>query len=240
MNILITGGSSGLGKAVVNALASNLENKIFFTYNTREAEAQSMTEGKNNITAIKCDFTKNEEIKELEKRIPSFDLDVLINNAYVGPAQGKHFHKSDEDLFLESYKNNIIPTIRITQSAIAGFRSKKYGKIINILTAYLVDLPPIGFSIYSANKAYLQQLSKSWNSEYVRYNITSNCISPDFMLTNLSADVDERLIEQMKKEHPLKQLLTPEEVAESVVFLVEAPQQLNGAHIVINAAKNVM
>ena len=86
----------------------------------------------------------------------------------------------------------------------------------------------------------MQQLSKSWNSEYVRYNITSNCISPDFMLTNLSADVDERLIEQMKKEHPLKQLLTPEEVAESVVFLVEAPQQLNGAHIVINAAKNVM
>jgi NAD(P)-dependent dehydrogenase (short-subunit alcohol dehydrogenase family) len=199
-----------------------------------------MANEKQNVTAIKCDFTNDEEVKELEKRIPSFDLDVLINNAYVGSAQGKHFHKSDADLFLESYKNNLIPTIRITQSAITGFRIKKYGKIINILTAYLVNLPPIGVSIYSANKAYLQQLSKSWNSEYSRYNITSNCISPDFMLTNLSADVDERLIEQMRNDHPLKQLLTPDEVAGSVSFLVKASQQINGSNIVINAAKNIL
>jgi len=240
MNILVTGGSSGLGKSIVNLLSNTTENRVFFTYNRHEIEAKSIADEKDNVIAIKCDFTNDEEVKELEDKISTFDLDVLINNAYVGAAQGKHFHKSDSDSFLESFNNNLIPTIRITQSAVKGFRIKRYGKIINVLTAYLVNGPPIGFSIYSANKAYLQQLSKSWNSEYSRYNITSNCISPDFMMTNLSAAVDERLIDQMRKDHPLKQLLTPDEVAESILFLVNASQQFNGSHIVINAAKNIL
>ncbi|HEY5591028.1 MAG TPA: SDR family oxidoreductase [Paludibacter sp.] len=240
MNILITGGSSGLGKAMVCLLAESPENKVFFTYNSHIDEAKNIVCNTKNIIAIKCDFTNPTEVLELEKSIQSLDLDVLINNAYVGLPQGTNFHKTDSEAFIKSFENNILPTIRVTQSAIAGFRKKKFGKIINILTAYLVNLPPLGLSIYTANKAYLQQLSKSWNSEYSRYNITSNCISPEFMLTHFSSAVDERVVEQMQAAHPLAKLLTPNEVAESVVYLVNASQQVNGVNIVINAAQNVL
>lgn len=239
MNILVTGGSTGLGRSIVQALSNNPLNNVFFTFNKHEKEAQSIVREKQNVIAIKCDFTNADEVCELEKRIQEYDLDVLINNVYVGSALGKHFHKAEPDSFLESFENNIVPTIRITRSAISGFRAKKFGKIINILTAYLVNLPPIGFSIYTSNKAYLHQLSKCWNTEYARYNITSNCISPEFMRTSLSSGVDERVIEQMQSAHPLNKLLTPDEVAESVVYLVNSSQQINGANIVINAAKNV-
>lgn len=240
MNILITGGSSGFGKAMVNALSDFPENKIYFTFNKHSDEAEKISRENKNVFAIKCDFTNTNDILDLEKSISTFDLDVLINNAYVGLPQDTHFHKINPESFQRSFENNIIPTIRITQSAISGFRVKKFGKIINILTAYLINLPPIGFSIYTANKAYLQQLSKSWNCEYSKYNITSNCISPEFMKTNFSSFVDDRVVEHMENEHPLKQLLTPEEVAETVVFLVNTSQQLNGAHIVINAAQNIL
>lgn len=240
MNILVTGGSTGLGKSIVNALADIPENKIFFTYNKHQMEAQAIAFNKQNVIALKCDFTNIDELCELEKNIPSYDLDVLINNVYTGSAQGKHFHKTEPGAYLKSFENNIIPTIRITQCAISVFRAKKFGKIINILTSYLVNLPPIGFSIYTSNKAYLQQLSKSWSREYSSYNITSNCISPEFMLTNLSSNLDERVLEQMQSVHPLKKLLTPEEVAESVVYFVKASQQINGVNFIINAAKNIL
>lgn len=240
MNILVTGGSSGLGKSIVYLLSKSSENKVYFTYNNHKEEALDIVQDMNNIIAIKCDFINNDDLCYLEERIPGYDLDVLINNAYVGSAQSKHFHKTESSLFLESFENNIVPTIRISQSAIKGFRKKKFGKIINILSAYILNLPPIGFSMYTANKVYLQQLSNSWNSEYSRYNITSNCISPDFMLTNLSTNVDERVIEQMKSAHPLKKLLSPDEVAQSVEYLVNSSQQVNGTHIVINAAKNIV
>ena len=240
MNILVTGGSSGLGKSMVEKLSNNLENTIYFTFNSHVNEANEIVNSRKNVKSIKCDFTNDSDISSLEKAISGYDLDVLINNAYVGSAQGRHFHKTDPEFFEESFRNNIIPTIRLTQSVIQGFKSKKFGKIINILSAYIVNLPPTGFSVYAANKAYLMQLSKSWNTEYSRYNITSNCISPDFMLTNLSSNLDDRILEQMTAEHPLKRLLTPEEVADSVVFLINSTQQLNGAHIVINAAKNII
>ena len=239
MNVLITGGSSGLGRAIVENIACNDIHKVYFTYNRHEEEAFAVKGGRDSIVPIKCDFSNGEDVTRLVDLIPGIDLDVLINNAYVGSAQGKHFHKNSDFDFLKSFQDNIVPTVRISQTAIRCFREKKYGKIINVLTAYLVNLPPIGVSIYTANKAYLQQLSKSWNAEYSGYNITSNCISPDFMQTNLSADVDGRIIEQMITAHPLKQLLTPVEVAEAVSFLVNASQQVNGTNIIINSAKNV-
>ncbi len=239
MNILVTGGTGGLGKSIVEKLTAE-GHRVYFTYNSGMETAEYIVNANNNAVAVKCNFADADDILCLENKMPDYDLDVLINNAYAGAAQGKHFHKTESSCFSESFSNNIIPVVRLSQSAIKIFKDKKFGKIINILTSYIVNIPPAGFSIYTANKAYLMQLSKSINSEYSRYNITSNCISPDFMLTNLSSDVDERIIEQMRSEHPLKKLLTTDEVAETVSFLVGSSQQLNGAHIVINAAKNVI
>lgn len=240
MNILVTGGSSGLGEAIVHLLAKINVHKIYFTYNRHSEEAGAIVRKYHDVIALKCNFTNADDIIRLEEAIPTFDLDVLINNAYVGTPQGTHFHKTDSTAFLKSFENNLVPTIRITQRAIEGFRKKKFGKIINILTSYLVNVPPTGLSIYTANKAYLQQLSKSWSTEYARYNISSNCISPEFMLTNLSANLDERIIEQMQASHPLKKILTPAEVADTVIYLINTSQQVNGMNIVINAAKNIL
>jgi NAD(P)-dependent dehydrogenase (short-subunit alcohol dehydrogenase family) len=119
------------------------------------------------------------------------------------------------------------------------FRKKKAGKIITIITAALINTPPVGASVYVANKAYLAQLSKVWASENARFNITSNTISPAFMKTNIHATMDERIVEQITEGHPLKKLLTTEEVAESVLFLVNATSQINGVDLVLNAGTNL-
>ncbi|HEY2584005.1 MAG TPA: SDR family oxidoreductase, partial [Mucilaginibacter sp.] len=105
-----------------------------------------------------------------------------------------------------------------------------------ILSAALVNTPPIGSAVYVANKAYLEELTKVWAVENLKFNITSNAVSPSLMLTNLTASMDERLIEQIKNDRPL---LSTEEVAESVLFLVNAGQQINGVNLIINAAGNI-
>jgi len=113
-------------------------------------------------------------------------------------------------------------------------RRRKFGKIINILTSYLIDVPPTGLSVYTATKAYIRQLSRSISKEYSRYNITSNCILPDYMNTGFG-HVENFQLEQMKSTHPLKELLSPDEVAKIVGHLVHSSQQLNGADIPVNA-----
>lgn len=178
-------------------------------------------------------------LDSLLARMGEMNLDILINNALPG-MKTKHFHQSEPAEFLTSFNDNVIPTLRITQQAVKEFRKKKSGRIITVLTSYLTNRPPIGLSEYVANKAYLLSLSRSWAAENTRFNITSNCVSPSMMQTALTSHLDERQIEDMANANPLKRLVTPEEVADTVYFLATASQQINGVNLLINGGVDVI
>lgn len=239
MNIIITGGSSGLGKALVEACAASAGHQVLFTYCRHEDEAQALAGQYANVRAVQVDFTDEASVGLFVQRLADEQVDVLINNAYAGTAQGVHFHKTAPDDFSKAFHDNVMPVIRITQACAQGMRKHKFGKIINIITSYVMDVPPTGFSVYTATKAYIRQLSKSWSKELGRFNITSNCILPDYMQTDFGK-VEDFQLEQMKEAHPLKKLLQPEEVAGIIVSLLEASQQLNGVEIPVNAAQHII
>jgi NAD(P)-dependent dehydrogenase (short-subunit alcohol dehydrogenase family) len=239
MNILITGGASGLGEAITKKLASNLQNKIFFTFSKSKDNAKKIEEEFLNTTSIKCDFGNTKELELLIDKINDIDIDVLINNAYSGSFLNSYFHKTNDEDFLNGFATNVFPTIKITKATISLFRKKRSGKIITILSAALINTPPIGSSVYVANKSYLSSLVKIWATENAKFNITSNSISPSFMKTSLTSSFDERLVEQMIENHPYKKLLTVEEVAETVSFLVNATNHINGIDFLINAGTNI-
>lgn len=240
MNILITGGASGLGLAITEKLCSNKERRVFFTYSGSVQSAKQLEMTFENAKAIECNFEKPEQLQDLITKIDELNIDVLINNAFAGAITKQHFHKDGTQRFENGFNKNIVPVIQITQKAITVFRKKKFGKIITVLTSALVNKPPVGWSEYVAGKAYLQSLSKSWATENVAFNISSNCVLPAFMQTELTSDVDERIIEGMIENHPLKKLLTTSEVADAVNYLVGAPQQINGANMIINSASDLL
>lgn len=238
MNILITGGASGLGETITKTLAANSANFVFFTYSNSQANASKIEKEFSNTKAFKCDFKSQAELNSLTENIKDLRIDVLINNAYNGTPVKTYFHKIPSAEFSEEFQQNILPTIAITQAVLTNFRKAKSGKIITVLTSFLINTPPIGAASYVACKAYLGSLVKSWANENAKFNITSNSVSPSFMLTGLTNDTDERIIEQMEQAHPLKKLLTTEEVAETITFLTTASIQLNGVDIPINAASD--
>lgn len=239
MNILVTGGASGLGKSITIDLLKNKNNKVYFTFCGSKENANEITSKFSNSKAIKCDFKDLDSVNSLCHTINEINLDVLINNAYSGNAINKYFHKNNIDDFSNDFVINIIPTILITQSAISYFKKQKKGKVITILTSFLINTPPIGASLYVANKAYLKSLTKSWAHENKKFNITSNSVSPSFMHTNFTSDVDSRIIDQIIKDNPLKRILSTKETAESVSFLVNCTQHINGVDLVINSAENI-
>lgn len=239
MNILITGGASGLGEAITMKLAAEATCTVYFTYFKSRDKAKDIEESFRNAHGLQVDFGDEHSLAHLIQRMHEMNLDMLINNAITGYTKN-HFHKIDGVSFLESFKKNVMPTVRVSQEAIKIFRKKKFGKILTILTAGLVNTPPIGWSEYTANKAYLHSLSKSWAVENAQFNISSNTISPGLMMTDLTRDMDERLVEMAEQAHPLKKLLTPGEVADTVAFYMRASQQVNGTNMIINSAVNVI
>lgn len=234
MNILITGGASGLGEAITKKCASEKQNRVFFTFCRSADRAQTLQKDFPNVQGWPCDFRSSSDIDQLLGRLPEIDLDVLVNNAIPGMVE-KHFHKIAPEVFIENFRNYLLPTIRITQETIQIFRKKKSGRIINILSAVLEGTPPLGLSEYTASKAYLESLSRSWAVENAAFNITSNSISPGLMKTKLTQHKDERIFEAFVQQHPLKRLLTPEEVADSVYFLLQATPQINGINLLMNS-----
>jgi NAD(P)-dependent dehydrogenase (short-subunit alcohol dehydrogenase family) len=239
MNILITGGASGLGRAITEVLATDKNNTIYFTYSKSEEKAKEIKTSFENTISIKCDFSESSELQSLQDQMKEMDLDVLVNNVYCSKINQMHFHKYPPSDFLSDFANNIIPTIKITQEAIKLFRKNKKGKIITILSSGLVNVPPTGMASYISNKAYLEKLTKIWANENSRFNITSNSISPSFMKAALTGDVDERIVEQMTLNHPNKQLVTTKEVAEAVLFLANAGNHINGVDLLMNAGVNI-
>jgi len=237
MNILVTGGASGLGLEITKKMAQG-KNTVYFTYCRSVKDAEAIAKTFPNAKAVKCDFTQAAEVDGLLEKIPAMDLDVLVNNAALNIVE-EHFHKMDSGVFLGHFTHLMIPTIRITQRAIQIFRKKKFGKIINILSTAVINKPPVGMSEYAALKSYLLSLSKSWAAENANFNITSNCVSPDFMQTKLTAYKDPRLVEQYVQLHPLKKALTPQEVADTVFFLGHCSQHINGINLVMNAAQSI-
>jgi NAD(P)-dependent dehydrogenase (short-subunit alcohol dehydrogenase family) len=179
-------------------------------------------------------------MEALLKKMDEIGLDALVNNAISTPIAKKHFHRTGLEVFKDGFAQNILPTVEITQRAITRFREKKGGRIVTLLTATLVGKPPAGYAEYTAAKAYLHSLAKSWAAENAVYGITSNCISPGYMATKLTSDTDARIVEQMTSQHPLKRLLTTGEVAEAVEFFLNAPLHINGTNLLINAASEML
>jgi NAD(P)-dependent dehydrogenase (short-subunit alcohol dehydrogenase family) len=239
MIILVTGGASGLGESITRRLAAGPDDVVYFTYYRAEQKAKQIEADFTNAFGLKCNFKDENDVARLKGAIGEFKPDVLINNAYFGSFMKAHFHKIPADDFLLEFKENVIPTLSITQAAIDCFRKKKRGKIITILTSALVNIPPAGAGTYVANKAYLGKMTKVWAAENSKHNITSNTVSPSFMLSAFTKDIDERIVDQVRESNPLKRLLTTQEVAETVAFLTNAPDHINGIDMLINAGSAI-
>ena len=140
MKILITGGSSGLGKKIIEKINSSFE--IHFTYNTSKESATKITEKFKNSFSYKCDLTNERELELFLNKIENIDFDVLINNYYSGKFLDKHFLNTNLFEFLDVYKKNILPVVQITQVLLRIFKKKEkrinyfHFKSINFKSAY--------------------------------------------------------------------------------------------------------
>ena len=231
INILVTGGASGLGKAITERLAGESDSFVYFTYYSSDENAKKIEDLFPNTKGLKCDFSNADDIRVLTDLVEGSNIDVLINNA-ISNFTKKHFVKFTDNEISDSFITNVMPVVQVSRAFLKAARKRKFGKIITVLTS-AIQQPTIGYSAYTAEKMYLYGMSRSWNKENIAFNITCNCISPGFMQTHLQSDTDERIIEDMVAQHPLKQLLKVEETADVIAFLCTASQQINDQNIFV-------
>ena len=216
-NVLVTGGSRGIGRAMVELFAKNGYN-VAFTYKKSENEAKSLAESVGAL-AIRADSECEEQvIMACERAVAELGgIDCLVNNAAVG--EFSLFTDITTEQWERMMRINLTAPFLYARALAPGMISKKYGRIINITSMWGL----VGASCevhYSAAKAGLIGMTKALAKELGPSGITVNAIAPGLIATDMNRALDEDTVAGLCEETPLCRMGRPEEVAEAALFLL--------------------
>lgn len=230
MNILVTGATRGIGKAIAECLKD--KGNLFVT-----ARNEDLLKQIDAVAYCVCDLSCDTRV--LEDFIVSNNIDVLINNAgaYIYGA----IDVIDADIS-GIYETNLIAPTRLIKAAVPYMKKNKWGRIINIGSISGV-MGEANASLYSASKAGLIGLTKALALELAEYNITVNTINPGWVDTDLGNDSiedSEFSREEIIECIPQRRFVKPEEVAGMVKYLIsEEAKAVTGQSINICAGLSV-
>ena len=232
-NIIVTGATGGIGNSIVKKL-SDLNANIIAT-GTKIEKLEELKSKYKNVKILRFDISQTEKIEEFIENATSQlggSLDCLINNA--GLTQDNLAIRMSLDEWKKVIDINLTSTFLLSKFAIKRMLKNKSGKIINI-TSVVGHTGNLGQVNYTASKAGIVAMSKSLAIEYAKKNININCISPGFIKTAMTDNLDEKYKELIISKIPSARLGEPTDIANAVIFLAsDQSNYINGETIHVN------
>ena len=215
-NILITGATGGIGGELVKKFVS-LGGNVLGT-GTKTEKLDKIKKENPNIKIKKFDVSEHSRIEEFIDNVALElgGLDILINNAGTNVDNLSLRMKNEE--WQKVIDVNLTSTFLLSKYAIKKMLKNKFGRVVNI-TSVVGHTGNLGQSNYAASKAAIIGMSKSLAIEYAKKNITINCVSPGFIVSNMTMNIAEKVKLYLTSRIPMGKLGTGEDVSNCVAFL---------------------
>ena len=215
-NILITGASGGIGNELVRKFVSLGGNVL--GSGTKAEKLDLLKKRYPNIKVKRFDMAEHQRVEEFIDNV-SLELgglDILINNA--GTNMDNLSLRMKDDEWKKVIDINLTSTFLLSKYAIKKMLKNKYGRIVNI-TSVVGHTGNLGQSNYAASKAGIIGMSKSLAIEYAKKNITVNCVSPGFIVSDMTMNIADKVKLYLTSRIPMGKLGTGEDVSNCVAFL---------------------
>ena len=214
--ILVTGASGGIGSEIVKKFAS-LGGEVLGT-GTKAEKLDLIKKQYQNIKVKKFDISEHSKIEEFidDVVLELGGLDILINNA--GTNVDNLSLRMKEEEWKKVIDINLTSTFLLAKHAIKKMLKNKFGRVVNI-TSVVGHTGNLGQSNYAASKAGVIGMSKSLAIEYAKKNITINCVSPGFIVSDMTMNIAEKVKLYLTSRIPMGKLGTGEDVSNCVAFL---------------------
>ena len=214
-NVVITGGSRGIGAAAVELFAARGD-RVYFLYKKEHDAAKAVAE-KTGATPICCDVADGQAVRAAFAQIP--DVDILICNA--GICHYGLMSMMSEAEWDRIFAVNVKGIYHTVNAAMPSFLRKQKGCVITVSSMW----GRVGASCeaaYSATKGAVIALSKALAKELGPSGIRVNCVAPGVIRTDMCANVDPEILEEMAQDTPVGRNGTPMDVAKAMEYLVDA------------------
>jgi 3-oxoacyl-[acyl-carrier protein] reductase len=238
-NVIVSGGSRGLGLAMARALATAGYRVIALARgSTEELAAASRAAAESGRGAIEfraCDLSELGQIALLVKalRADFGPLYGLVNNAGLGTG-GLLSNMRDQDIERLIRLNTASP-ILLSKYVVRSMMAQRAGRIVNI-ASIVASTGYSGLSVYSATKASLIGFTRSLAREVGQLGITVNAVAPGFIATEMTRELDESQRQKIARRSALKRMADPIDVARSVEFLLgDGGRNITGATLTVDA-----
>ena len=225
-NVMITGGSRGIGAAAVGLFA-NRGDRVWFLYE-KEHEAAQKVAAQTGATPICCDVADSAAVNAAFQDLPA--LDILVCNA--GICHYGLMSQMEEAAWDRIFDVNVKGIYNCINAATPGFLQKQAGSIVTVSSMW----GQVGASCeaaYSATKGAVIALSKALAQELGPSGIRVNCVAPGVILTDMCAHVDAEVLEGMASENCVGRNGTPEDVAKAMAYLADA-EFITGQTLAVN------
>ena len=211
---LITGASRGIGKAIAIRLQQDGLHIVGTSTNSKGIEILN----KKGIEAIELDLNSLDSIENFLSVIikDHQDLGILVNNA--GITKDNIVLRMTDQEWMEVINVHLNGIFRVTKKLLKLMLKNKWGRVVNI-TSTSASLGNRGQANYAAAKSGVEAFSRSLSKEVGSRGITVNSIAPDYIETDMTADIKEEVKNEILKQIPLMRFGQPDEVAEVVSFL---------------------
>ena len=235
---LVTGGTRGIGKAIVKRL-KDAGLSVAAGYAGNEENAKKVAE-ELGVFIVKGSVDSFEDCQRAVKEVEAAlgPIDVLVNNA--GITRDGFFHKLSKEQWQDVIHTNMDSVFNMTRQVIEGMRERGWGRIINI-SSINGQKGQAGQTNYSAAKAGMIGFTKALAMESAAKGITVNCVAPGYTSTEMVSAIAQPVLDKIVGGIPVGRLGTPEEIAEITAYLVsDNASFITGATIAINGGQHML
>jgi 3-oxoacyl-[acyl-carrier protein] reductase len=217
---VVTGAAQGIGRAIVMELLNQGRKVAGLDLNAEQlAELEKVAaEAGHSVITCEVDITQTEKLTQTLQELADAHggIGILVNNA--GITRDRLMIQMDDDDFDKVIAVNLRAAFVATRVAARSMIRNKFGRLVHISSVAGV-MGQAGSANYAASKAGLIGMSKSIAREVGKKNVTSNCIAPGFIMTEMTEGLPDVVKTEAKKVVPMKRFGKPEEIARAVAFL---------------------
>ncbi len=221
---IVTGGGRGIGKAITKRLAEAGANVVIASRKLEnlEATANEFSSLPGKIAPAVCHVGRAEDLVKLVAETEKLfgPVDILVNNSATNIGQGPALNVTD-DMFAKMFEINVLSSLRLIRETVPKMIERGTGgSIINI--ASIAGLrPQNGGLLYSATKASLIMMTRSWALEFGKHNVRVNTIAPGLIETDFSEYFwkNENYVKKLEATQPIPRVGTPDEVGGMALYL---------------------